>query len=141
MQCLRAPLEATQEADGLSRAKQGRAGPEACHFRSIYMGGKLLPDLAWNNVPLLHLFASLLPLVKLSEPLNFRQRRSVWFSCSCSKGFAVGPESCVPTTCPIRGVPRALWERALHPAARREGAGVWGTAWGPPANPYQGRTV
>lgn len=65
--CLRACLEATQEADGLSRAKQSRVGPQACNFRSNYVGGKLLPDLAWNNVLSLHLVISLFPLVKLCQ--------------------------------------------------------------------------
>jgi len=65
--CLCAPLDATQEAEGLGRAKQGRAGPEAGNFRSSSMGGKLLPDLAWNNVLSLCLFVSLLPLVKLCQ--------------------------------------------------------------------------
>lgn len=67
VRCLCALLEATQEADGVSRAKQGRAGPETCSFRSISLGGELLPDLAWNNVLSLHLFVSLLPLVKLCQ--------------------------------------------------------------------------
>lgn len=105
------------------------------------MGGELLPDLAWNNVLSLNLFVSLLPLVKLSEPVNFRQRRSVWILCSCSQGFAVAPGSCVPIVSPIGGVPQPLWEWALHPAAHGEGAGVLGAAWAPPAIPYQGHTV
>lgn len=67
VRCLCALLEVAQEADGLSRAKQGRAGPETCSFRSISLGGELLPDLAWNNVLSLHVFVSLLPLVKLCQ--------------------------------------------------------------------------
>lgn len=127
MWCLCAPLEDTQETDGLSRAKRGRAGPKDCNFRSISVGGKLLPDLAWNNVLSLCLFVTVLPPGKsLSEPLNFRERGSVWFSCSCSKGFAVGPGSCVPTLCPP-APPRA----SLGPV----GVGFapccpWGGGWG-----------
>lgn len=103
--------------------REAELGQKSAMFRSIYTGGKFLPDLARNNVLSLHLFVSLLPLVKLSEPLNLRQRRSVWFSHSCSKGSAIGPGSCVPTTSPIRGVPRALWEWALLPRGRSWGFG------------------
>lgn len=77
--CLHAPLEATQEDDGLSRAKEGGAGPEACNFRSFCMGGRLLPDLALEQCPFApSLCFSAPPGKTLSEPLNFRQRRSAF---------------------------------------------------------------
>lgn len=101
------------------------------------MGGKLLPDLAWNNVLSLHLFVTVLPPGKnLSEALNFRQRSSVWFSCSCSKGFAQRPWKLCSYPVPPLGLPWVLWEWALRSAACGEGVGVWGAVWGPPANPY-----
>lgn len=120
MWCLHALLEAAQEHDGSSRAKQGGAGPEACNFRSFFRGGRLLPDLALEQCPFApSLCFSAPPGKTLSEPLNFRQRSLVFVQ--LLEGFCSWPCSCVPTMSPIEGgSPGPVGEWALRPAAPGE---------------------
>lgn len=88
------------------------------------MGGKLLPDLAWNNVLSLHLFISLLPPGKtLSEPLNFRDLFG--FHVAARRGLQLALEAVFPPCPPLGEFPRPCGSGFCALLPMGKGLGFW----------------